>query len=495
MTPSELETLLCESGLTTVGDVPDFPDGFGVAAVTEDSRRVVPGTLFVALSGEHTDGHGYAEKAAALGAVAVCGERAGLRELAGLPYITVNNARKTAGIVAHALCGNPSQSLKVIGITGTNGKSSTAYLAQAILDGAGYSAANFGTMGYHIGRDTFPAAHTTPFGEELAVLFAKARDAGRSHVVMEASSHALEQERVAGIDFDAAAFTNLTQDHLDYHQDMDTYCRAKLRLFERVAGPDRFTVVNREDPWAESFIHASHVSCYTFGTGGDCRAEDIQISPGGTSFRFESPWGGAEVRIALLGEHNARNALCAAAICGGLGVSVEAVAEGLAALPSVPGRFEAIDEGQDFLVIVDYAHTEDGLKNVLEAARRVCAGRVITVFGCGGDRDKGKRPKMGATSARLSDFAIATSDNPRTEDPHRILLDVEVGLQRAGKRKGDDYLVIESREEAICEAISRAEPGDLVMIAGKGHEDYQILGDRRIHFDDREVARAALGGH
>jgi len=385
--------------------------------------------------------------------------------------------------------------MTVVGITGTNGKSSTAFLTQAVLRHAGHACANFGTLGYEIAGHCLPAAHTTPFAEELAHIFKKANDAGLSHVVMEVSSHALEQQRVAGIEFDVAAFTNLTQDHLDYHHDMDNYRQAKLQLFHELTGAGRFTVVNADDPSAQAFIAASKVPCHSFGRAGQCRALRIRTSMGSTQFHLLTPWGEAEVALKLLGRHNTSNALCAAAICGGMGMPVDRIAEGLAALQSVPGRFEPVDAGQDFFVIVDYAHTADGLRNVLQAARELTKGRVITVFGCGGDRDKGKRPKMGAVAAKLSDFAILTSDNPRTEDPHRIILDVEVGLQRAGKRKKDDYLVIERRQDAIRQAISMARPADLVMIAGKGHEDYQILGTNRIHFDDREVARAALGGH
>jgi UDP-N-acetylmuramoyl-L-alanyl-D-glutamate--2,6-diaminopimelate ligase len=259
-----------------------------------------------------------------------------------------------------------------------------------------------------------------------------------------------------------------------------------------MAREPRFTVVNAEDPASPHFADASRVPCYRYGAGGDVRAEKARLDIGGTAFRLATPFGAAEARIRLIGHHNLSNALCAAALCAGLGVPVGTVAEGLGTLPSVAGRFEPVDAGQPFHVIVDYAHTDDGLSNVLRAARALCKGRIITLFGCGGDRDKGKRPKMGAVAATLSDFCILTSDNPRTEDPHRILLDVEVGMQRAEKRKGDDYLVIEAREEAIRRAVSLAKPGDLVMIAGKGHENYQIIGTERRHFDDREEAMAAL---
>jgi len=467
------------------------PD-FAFAGITEDSRAVRPGALFVAVRGGAHDGHAFAAQAAAAGAVAILGDRAGCAELSGLPYIFHAAPRRAAGIVAHALHSNPSASLTVIGVTGTNGKSSTVCLVQSILERAGFRAAKFGTLGYEIAGETLPAPHTTPFAETLAENFARARDKGMSHVVMEASSHALDQDRVAGIAFDVAAFTNLTQDHLDHHRDMDDYRRAKLKLFQEIEGPGRFVVVNREDPAADVFIAAARVPCYTFGKRGDCRAARVRAELRRTTFHLETPWGGAEVAMSLLGEHNVSNALCAIAICGGLGIPVAALAEGVAAVERVPGRFEPVDAGQDFQVVVDYAHTDDALRNVLKAARAICGKRVLVVFGCGGDRDRGKRPKMGRVAAEMADFVILTSDNPRTEDPVRILLDVEAGVQSANRQKGDGYLVIEDRAEAIARALAMARPGDLVLIAGKGHEDYQIIGTTRRHFDDREIARKLL---
>lgn len=494
MTRNDLHECLRACGWT-VKDGGGPTDEFEITSVTEDSRRVRGGTLFVAVQGGRSDGHEYASQAAAAGAVAIAGEREDLTELAGLPYFSVREPRKAAALVAQALAGHPSRAMCVIGVTGTNGKSSTVFMTQAILRAAGHPTANFGTLGYEINGEVLAPSHTTPFGEELAEIFARAQASGQTHVAMEVSSHALEQERVGGIDFDVAAFTNLTQDHLDFHGNMESYRRAKLKLFERVEGAGRFTVVNADDPSASFFINASRVPCHTFGHAGVCRAESIRTLIGGTRFNLVTPWGTAPVEMSLLGKHNVWNALCAAAITGGLGVPADLIASGLQSLPCVPGRFEPVVAGQDFHVVVDYAHTDDGLKNVLEAARGMCKGRIITVFGCGGDRDKTKRPKMGAVAVRLSDFSILTSDNPRTEDPHRILLDIEVGVQREGKRKGDDYLVIEEREEAIRQAIGMARKGDFVMIAGKGHEDYQIVGTERHHFDDREVARAVLEGH
>jgi len=466
--------------------------GAVVAGITEDSRRVQPGFVFVAAPGARSDGHAYAEQAVAHGAVAVLGDRAGVESLHGVPYLHSACPRAALGVAAHALAGDPSRSMTVIGITGTNGKSSSVTMVRQVLVSAGLPAAVLGTLGYVIGGVHETAPHTTPFGEDLAGLFARALAAGERHVVMEVSSHSLEQERVAGIDFDVAAFTNLTQDHLDYHVDMDSYRRAKLRLFERIEGPGRFTVANVDDPSGPVFARASQAPCHTFGREGDCRAEEVRHGIDRTWFVAHTPWGTQEFNMALLGNHNVSNALCVIAICGGLGVSLERVAAGVAALERVPGRFERVDAGQDFQVVVDYAHTDDGLKNVLSAAREICRNRVIVVFGCGGDRDRTKRPKMGAVAARMADYVIVTSDNPRTEEPQRILEEIEPGVVAGGKVRGRDYVVEADRAAAIGMAVDMAAVGDLVLIAGKGHEDYQILGTRRIHFDDREVALAAL---
>jgi len=467
-------------------------EGLSVSAATADSRRVTPGCLFVALHGGQSDGHDFARQAATRGALAIIGEREGIDSLEGIPYVRVPHARRALGLLAHRLNGDPSRSMTVIGVTGTNGKSSTVYLTSRILAHAGKRVAHFGTLGYCIGELTIGAEHTTPFAEDLAYMFMQAKREHCTHVAMEVSSHALEQERVAGIEYSVGAFTNLTQDHLDYHRDMEDYLQQKLKLFERIEGPGKFTVANIDDPSGARFVAASKVPCHTFGKRGDCRATKVRIEARSTSFTAETPWGRAEVSTHLLGTHNVYNALTAITICAALGVPIEVVAAGVESLGSVPGRFEHVDAGQDFQVIVDYAHTEDGLRNVLQAAREICRGRIITVFGCGGDRDKTKRPKMGAAAAELSDYCIVTSDNPRTESPERILMDIEVGLQHAGKKRDDNYIVLEDRREAIQRAIEMARDGDLVMLAGKGHEDYQIVGKVKHHFDDRETARNIL---
>lgn len=463
--------------------------------ITEDSRRVQPGFVFVATQGTRTDGHDFAPQAAEAGAALILGERAGLSEVAGVPYWQVPHARRALGILAHAFAGDPTASMTVIGITGTNGKTSTSLLVRSILEAAGHRTAVFGTLAYEWPGTHLPALLTTPFAEDLASLFSLARAEGCTHVVMETSSHALEQERTAGIRFQAAAFTNLTQDHLDYHPTMEAYRDAKLRLFKALPERDSLAAVNTDDPWADAFLNAAPGACYTFGANGDCRASSVKPGQRSSTVTVATPWGAQRIRTTLLGQHNVSNLLCAVALTGGLGVPLPTIADGVAALSAVPGRFEQIDAGQPFTVIVDYAHTEDGLRNVLQAARTLTDKRLICVFGCGGDRDRGKRPKMGQAAAELSDLAILTSDNPRTEDPARIILDVAQGMQKTGRSKEEDYLTIVDRREAIFEGITRARPGDVVVIAGKGHEDYQILGTERIHFDDREVAREALQAH
>jgi UDP-N-acetylmuramoyl-L-alanyl-D-glutamate--2,6-diaminopimelate ligase len=467
-----------------------------VSGVTEDSRRVRPGSIFVAAPGVRSDGHDYAANAIERGAVAIIGSRPGLDAFRGAPYIYTASPRKALGLLAHELRGNPSRRMTVIGVTGTNGKSSSVVMIHGVLESCGFPAAALGTLGYQIGHQTLPAPHTTPFGEDLADMFGKADAAGCSYVAMEASSHAIDQDRIAGIDFNVAAFTNLTQDHLDYHADMDSYRRAKLKLFEQIRGAGRFTVVNVDDASARHFMGASHVPCHTYGAAGEVRAEDIDIRLDGTRFISRTPWGSASVEMRLLGRHNVQNALCVIAVCCGLGLPLDVVARGVGTVKSVPGRFERIDTGRGFEVAVDYAHTDDGLRNALEAAREIArtrgAGRVIVVFGCGGDRDRTKRPKMGAVAGALSDFAIVTSDNPRTEEPNSIIAAIVSGVEAAGKKEGVGYCVISDRRQAISRAVEMARPGDLVLIAGKGHEDYQILGAAKIHFDDREEARSAL---
>ena len=471
-----------------MGSAPDL----SFSHITQDSRKVQPGSLFVAIHGDTTDGHHFISQAKEQGAVAVLGNIPDQIEVEGLPYLFAEDPRRVLGVTAHALAGDPTHNMTVIGVTGTNGKSSTVCLVQSILEQWGKPSAAFGTLGYVINGKKVEAPHTTPFAEDLAALFREAQDQGVTHAVMEVSSHALEQERVAGIEFNAAIFTNITQDHLDYHGTMEDYLAEKVKLFERVENPDGVTVANADDPHAQVFRDASQVPHLTFGNSGDCQAAKVKNGTHNTKFTLETPWGSSEIKTRLLGSHNVSNILGAVAVCGGLGVPLDTIVGGIESLHAIPGRFEDIDEKQDFRIIVDYAHTDDGLINVLKAAREICSGTLILVFGCGGDRDKTKRPKMGAAALKGSDYCFVTSDNPRTESPELILMDIEQGIQHSGGKRGEDYEIIVDRTEAIHAALHRAKVGDLVLIAGKGHEDYQILNSGRIHFDDREVARAWL---
>ncbi len=475
-----------------LGLPPEHLPNVALAGVTEDSRRARAGYAFIAAPGEKTDGHLFVEQAAEAGAVVILGEREGISEMAGLPYVRVAHARKALGELAHALAGNPTGRMKVFGITGTNGKTSVALIARRILEHAEMTTALFGTLTYEWPGAAQVAPLTTPFGETLAAMFAEARAAGAAAAVMEASSHALDQERVAGIRYHAAAFTNLTQDHLDYHKTMENYCRAKAKLFERLSGGDAFAVLNADDPWSERIAAHCTAPITWYGNEAEVRAEHVETALRATRFRFVSPWGEADIEAKLLGHYNVHNLLCAAALCAREGIAPWQIAQAIAAMPPVPGRFEHVDIGQPFLVIVDYAHTEDGLLNVLRAARDICRGRLICVFGCGGDRDKTKRPKMGHAAAHLADLAVVTSDNPRTEDPDAIIAGIVPGLEAGGMTLGVEARIVPGRREAIYAAIEMAQEDDCVVIAGKGHEDYQIIGTERTHFDDREEARAAL---
>ena len=469
-----------------------------IEGITSDSREVRPGWLFVAVCGTRADGHDFIEEACARGAGAVIGERDARYVSSTAPYICVPSTRSVLSRACQEFEGNPSRYLRVIGVTGTNGKSSTVALVESILTAAGETCATIGTLGYRTGKHELEAAQTTPDPRLLARILREAKEAGVDNVVMEVSSHALEQDRTAGVDFDIAVFTNLSQDHLDYHEDIESYFEAKLKLFRMLDEPSGKTakaaVVNADDPRCEAVAAATSKKVVRYGTGptANIKASGIKISLQGTSFKVTGAGAECSVRLQLVGQHNVMNALAATAVAVECGVGAGAIKGGIEKLETVPGRFEMIDCGQPFSVVVDYAHTEDGLRNLLLAARSVTTGRVIAVFGCGGDRDRTKRPKMAQVVARMSDFAVLTSDNPRTEDPVKIALDAEVGLQHEGKAKGTDYIVELDRREAIGRAVSVAQPGDILVIAGKGHETYQIIGETRVPFDDRKVARETL---
>ena len=469
-----------------------------VTGLTDDSRRVSPGGLFVAVKGTQSDGHRFLAQAVAAGAGAIVVEtgRVSGETLAsiGVPVFQVGDSRRALGLLASRFHGDPSSRLKMIGVTGTNGKTTTTYVCKSILETAGVRVGLIGTVAYLFGEEQVAATHTTPGALELQGLLRKMVDAGMQAVVMEVSSHALALDRTAGCEFGTAVFTNLTQDHLDFHADMEDYFGAKLRLFT-VLAPEARAIANGDDPYGKRVIEATRARAWTFAIDGpaDLRAEDVQVSLSGVRFTARTPAGPVALRSPLVGRHNVHNILAAVGVGLAQGVPLEAIAAGVAALKNVPGRFEQVDAGQPFTVVVDYAHTEDALYRLLTTAQTVRTGRIITVFGCGGDRDRGKRPKMGRVAARYSDVVVVTSDNPRTEDPgaiiREILPGVEAGLREAGRGR---YLVHAVRRAAIAEAIRLAQPGDLVLIAGKGHEDYQIIGKDKHPFDDRVVAREAI---
>ncbi|HEY6010401.1 MAG TPA: UDP-N-acetylmuramoyl-L-alanyl-D-glutamate--2,6-diaminopimelate ligase, partial [Nitrospirota bacterium] len=391
-------------------------------------------------------------------------------------------------------------------VTGTNGKTTTTYLTKSILEAAGRTAGLLGTIDYRVGDRVYPAPNTTPESLDLQRLLAEMINLGADSCVMEVSSHALALHRTLGCSFAAAAFTNLTQDHLDFHETMDAYFQAKLSLFTGLAR-DAAAVVNADDPRAGAIISATRARVLTTGVSekADVRPSgDIRHGIDGLSFEAATPAGAVRVRSPLVGRHNIYNILTAIGIGAGMGLSGDAISRGIERMKAVPGRMEKVNEGQPFGVLVDYAHTEDALNRLLEAAREITAGRIITVFGCGGDRDRSKRPRMGAAAVQGSDVVIVTSDNPRTEDPLGIIREIEAGMAGPGAkmdRPGTDaaaaggrtpYYVLPDRREAVSAAIRMAMPGDVIVLAGKGHEDYQIIGKDKIHFDDREVAREEL---
>jgi UDP-N-acetylmuramoyl-L-alanyl-D-glutamate--2,6-diaminopimelate ligase len=476
------------------------PSAVEITAVGHDSRAVVPGSLFVCIRGFHQDGHAYIADAAARGAVAVMVERnpATLAIPAGMTVIRVPESRVALAAAADRFFDNPSASLRLIGVTGTNGKTTSAYLTEAILAAAGRSVGLLGTIEYRCGTVTFPGERTTPESSDLQSLLSRMRALGAWGAVMEVSSHSLSLHRVDGCEFDVGIFTNLTQDHLDFHGTMQAYAEAKALLF-RMLGTGRrkpgeaAAVLNADDPWTPFMAAATRARVIRYGitAEADLRVREMSLTLAGIRATVESPWGGLTIESPLVGQHNLANILGAAGGCLHLGVARDRVEAGIRNLRAVPGRFEKVEAGQPFGVVVDYAHTPDALERVLAFAREFAAGRVIAIFGCGGDRDRGKRPLMGEAAARLSDFVIVTSDNPRSEDPLAIIAEIEAGVKKVsgGWERHD---TISDRREAIASALARAQPGDLVVIAGKGHETYQILRDRTIPFDDRVVAREAL---
>ena len=482
------------------------PRGVKINGIAYDSRLVQPGNLFVAVQGLATDGHLYLNDALAAGAAAVIVQQ----EAAvppGLAWARVPDSRLALALVSSRFYGDPSAKLQLVGVTGTNGKTTTTHLIREIYRQAGRMTGLIGTVHTLIGEQELAMSHTTPESADLQQLLAKMVRAGVEHVAMEVSSHALALNRAAGCRFEMAVFTNLSQDHLDFHQDMEAYLDAKLKLFDGTSsglGPEfapALAVLNADDPVFDKIAQRCKGRVITYGinNGADIKAREIKVTGKGVSFTAQGAWGELKLNLKLTGLFNVYNALAALAAATASGVNPEQAARALEVVPGVAGRFELVDRGQDFAVVVDYAHTPDGLYNILRTAQELKQGRLITVFGCGGDRDRTKRPIMGEVAARLSDFVVITSDNPRTENPMVIIKEIEEGVCRVVNTA--NYRIIPDRREAITRSIRIARPGDVVIIAGKGHETYQIIGTQRLPFDDRweasiilEELTAAAGG-
>ena len=462
------------------------------SGVTYDSRQVAQGSVFVALTGQKAEGAAFAPQAIAAGAAAVVSERPAPADVSA-PWIVVPNARLALAHLAAAFFGQPSRQLTVVGITGTNGKTTTSYLVHAIFEAAGTRCGLMGTVTYRIGSREVAATRTTPEAPEVQGFMRQMVDAGCGACVMEVSSHALSMHRVDGIRFAAGVFTNLTRDHLDFHRDMESYFAAKRRLFE-IMPSDAPAVINADDPRGAALMDvAGRPVTYPITRDADVMPGPLEFGFDGLRFDIGMPQGVARVDSKLVGRPNVYNILAAAAVTAALDVPLDAIEHGLHNLAGVPGRFELISSrDDDITVLVDYAHTDDALRNLLETARPLASRRLITVFGAGGDRDRTKRPLMGMVAARLSDVVVITSDNPRSEDPVRIIEEVKLGAEPEARQGKAELLTIVDRRDAIVHAVDAAAAGDVVLIAGKGHERYQEIGGRRLPFDDVAVARDAL---
>jgi len=494
MTWSDLVGTLVAHGLVThITGGAGGADSPAVTGIAYDSRRVQPGAVFVALRGLRADGSAFARQACDRGAVGVVSEQSPPAD-ATVPWLQVRDGRLALALLADAHYGHPSGAMQVVGITGTNGKTTTAHLVASVFEAAGLPCGVLGTVGYRIGSELREATHTTPEAPDVQALIREMVDYGCRACAMEVSSHALALRRVDGMTFAAGVFTNLTRDHLDFHENMESYFQAKRRLFELLpAGAP--ALINADDPRAGALIEVS-ARPMTYGVvrAADVSAGPVSFSLAGLSFEARTPRGALQVRSALVGRPNVYNILAAVATASALDLPPEAIERGISALPGVPGRFEVVSAPDDAVtVVVDYAHTDDALRNVLETARPLTRGRLITVFGCGGDRDRTKRPLMGAVAGRLSDLIVITSDNPRSEDPARIIEEIQRGITPDTRRDASQrILTIVDRRAAIARAVELARAGDLVLIAGKGHEKYQVIGDRVLPFDDVAVAREAL---
>lgn len=488
----DLTDLLITARLVGDGET-EFTD------IEKDSRLVKPGQLFLCVSGLTVDGHAYAAEAVRKGAAAIVTERPLALEV---PQLIVKDSRFATAIIADHVYAYPSEQMKLIGVTGTNGKTTTTYLIEKILNDQRMPTGVIGTIERRFGGMSFPMKGTTPDAHELQRHLGEMRDAGMRYCAMEVSSHALEQGRVKGCRFRTAIFTNLTQDHLDYHGTMEQYASAKGLFFSRLgnaysqsAKERSYAVLNADDEASARFGMLTSAEVVTYGVEreADVRATSISVSAKGAFFHVQTFRGETDIRLRLPGKFNVYNALAAIAAALIEGVELEYIKASLESIPGVPGRVESVEEGQPFSVVVDYAHTPDGLENVLRAVQEFADKRIICVFGCGGDRDRSKRPLMGKIAARYSDIVIVTSDNPRTEDPARIIADIEAGL--AGEKQASSrYLLIPDRRTAIQKAVEMASQGDVVLIAGKGHETYQLIGGNVYPFDDRIEAKEAIRG-
>ncbi|HHT68006.1 MAG TPA: UDP-N-acetylmuramoyl-L-alanyl-D-glutamate--2,6-diaminopimelate ligase [Firmicutes bacterium] len=459
-----------------------------ISGISYDSRTVQPGDLFVAISGLKLDGHDFVYEAVKKGAVALLVERP-FPDL-DLPQVVVPDTRYALGFTSARFYDHPDRKLRVLGVTGTNGKTTTTYLVKSILEKAGYKVGLIGTIQTMIGDMALESGRTTPESLDLYRLFSQMVDEHMDFVIMEVSSHALDLHRTAGISFAGGLFTNLSQDHLDFHASMEDYFAAKCKLFTALHGP---AVVNVDDPWGSRLQDLATTTVVSYGVRENAtfRAVKIQLENAGVSYILSSEAGQIPINLKLTGYFNVYNSLGAAALCYSQGVSLEAIQAGLEMIPGVPGRFERVENSHGLNVVVDYAHTPDGLENILHSARELTPrGRIILVFGAGGDRDSGKRPLMGAVAAKLADVVIITSDNPRSEDPMAICSSIEKGLLATNPQV--DYTIIADRRSAIARGVEMATADDLVIVAGKGHETYQESAKGRVHFDDREEVRRTI---
>lgn len=463
-----------------------------IRQVTCDSRKVQKGALFFALHGAKADGNAFVEDAVKRGAEAIASEEPAPEKFsARVAWVQVRDARKALATTAANFFEHPANALQLVAVTGTNGKTTTTSLVDTIVKTSGAKAGLFGTIAYHTPLGDYPAPNTTPESVDLQGFFAEIRDAGGKYAVLEASSHSLSMERLWGCHFQAAVFTNLTREHMDYHKTFEDYFAAKRKLFEGTgAGAPEVGVLNSDDGYGKQLAGlAKSTVTYGLESDADITTKKFHLSFEGLHFTAQTPNGKLEVTSRLVGRINVYNLLAAIGAAQALGLSNEIIEKGIRDLESVSGRFQRVDQGQPFLVIVDYAHTDDALENLIRTARELnTKGRIITLFGCGGLKDRTKRPVMGEVAGRLSDLTILSSDNPRTEDPLKIISDIVVGLQKTSGK----YLIEPDREKAIGMAMDEARAGDIVLLAGKGHENYQILADRTLEFDDREMARRAL---